>query len=110
MGPVLPTAITLLLPVVLAVGMTILARRRLGPVWAVGIGTLTLPVLMAALAVWALGQPNPEHHDGAAMIAGLVVMSEPVTMLIGLVASLLTVLVQSKLRSSDSRSAADPSR
>jgi len=110
MGFVLPTVITFVLPIALAVGMTVGVLRRLGPVWAVIIGTLTLPALMAALAVWALNQPNPEHRDGAGMLFAVTIMSEPVTILIGLVASLLTVLVQRRLRAGDNRSPADPSR
>jgi hypothetical protein len=110
MDSALLTVLTPLFPVVLAVGMTVLARRRLGPIWAVILGTLTLPVLMVALALWTINQPNPEHRDSTGMLVAVLVMSEPVVILMGLAASLLTVLVQSKLRPSDRRSPADPSR
>ena len=48
-----------MLPVVLASGLAIVVRPRLGSVLAVVVGTLTLPALMAVLAAWALIQPNP---------------------------------------------------
>ncbi len=110
MGSVFPTILTLLLPTASAVGPTLLARRRIGPVWAVMVGSLTLPVLMAGLAALALSQPNPEHKDAAGMLVAAVVMLAPVTILIGLAASLLTLLVKSKLRVTDSRRSVDSTR
>ena len=44
------------------------------------------------------------------MLFAVVVMSEPATILIGLVASLLTVVVQSRLSAAAVRRQADPSR
>ena len=93
----LATILTLMLPGVLASGLAIGVRPRLGSVWAVVVGTLTLPAPMAVLAAWALIQPNPGHRDGTGILFAVMVTSEPVTVLIGLAASLLTILLLTRL-------------
>jgi hypothetical protein len=92
----------------LTIAATLAVRWRFGPVAAVILGALTVPTVMAALAYWVVTRPNPRHVDGPGMLMAAIVTMEPFAILIGLVVSLLTVLVQTRLRASDNRSARQP--